>query len=110
MTENSYNLKLLTAKKMTGNRDSSPILKAAKIGDAAELKRLLHEKSDLFFEEPTDEPLYPEHWKYHYNDLLETDKEGCTALHLAAAVGNNEIVSVYVLYKRTLKINVIIPF
>lgn len=85
MTEN---VKLVSATPKSSDQNHLPLIKAARVGDSVELTRLLSEKSDLFYEDPTDEPLYPEHWKYHYEDLLLQDDQGWTALHSAAAVGN----------------------
>ena len=69
----------------------NPILRAAKDGDAAELKELLNKKTEYFLKQQHNRALYPDDWKYHFQDLLETDNEGRAALHWAAAVGNREI-------------------
>ena len=93
MRNRSVDLHVFYPTNEDGSRRGSehPILRAARQGDADELKELLQEKCINYNSaQPYHRYVYPEDWKYHYKDLLETrDHEGRTALHLAAGVGDD---------------------
>ncbi|CAG7817128.1 unnamed protein product, partial [Allacma fusca] len=77
---------------------STKILGAAKDGDVCELERLLLEKK-----ESVRKPfLYPRDWKYTFDHLIRPDKDGRTALHLAASVGKHKKISFFIFSPNTM--------
>ncbi|CAG7818679.1 unnamed protein product, partial [Allacma fusca] len=66
------------------SQDQQPtkILAAAKDGDVRELEKLLLEKK----ESVRKNFVYPRDWKYTFDHLIRPDKDGRTALHLAASI------------------------
>ena len=89
MAETSVNLQEFSVNNEDGGLIAveKPILRAARKGDALELRKLLREKMEYARKQPNKKCVSPDAWKYHFQDLLEKDSEGRTALHLAANVG-----------------------
>ena len=87
MKETSVTLQEFSVSNGDGSHSAeSPLIVAARNGDAQEIRKILQEKDPQAQDE--EEPLYPDDWKYHFKDLLLVDSEGRTALHIAASIGN----------------------